>query len=589
MAQKKRKLIELSEEILRSNNVMTNNIMPKHIPCKFLNKEQEQAYHLFKTNSILIMTGSAGTGKALTLDSNLYSRVGPIKMKDVKVGDEIANPDGTFSKVTGVFPQGLKQVCRVYFSDETYVDCCEDHLWSVYHCDKKKKNLVIDTKYIETNCRRKDGKKVLSIPATKPVGFDRKNYIIPPYIMGILLAEGNLTNSNVAFSACESEIYERVSANLNDDYICKSGKTGFDHRIVKKKRSCKENIYKEDLRRLNLWGKYSHEKFIPKEYLFGSVDQRIALLQGMMDGDGTVDKKTGSANYCTTSFEMASDFCQLVYSLGGTTRIKRKEGSIKEDGSRYKVSYRCFLNLPPEIDIFFLERKKKLVRARTKYFPKRYIDRVERLELKEMQCIAVDHSECLYLTDNFTVTHNSHLAVMMAINHLLDDTNDCEKIWLCKPAVECEEHLGAIPGEISEKMSPYMVSLFDEVEKICKTGSLKKHICSKVQITPLAYLRGVNMNQVLICDEGQNATYRQLKMLLTRLSGHLAIDEYGNHVGAKLIITGDLDQTDLKGHKSGLQEIVDRLRDLPGVGIVNFSDDAIVRHPLIREIIRRLK
>lgn len=182
----------------------------------------------------------------------------------------------------------------------------------------------------------------------------------------------------------------------------------------------------------------------------------------------------------------------------------------------------------------------------------------------------------------------SYLAVLMAINHLLDEENNCQNIHVLKPIVEAGENLGSLPGEYTEKVAPYLVSIFDEVDKVCKSVCLRKYISSRVKITPLAYLRGINMNQVLICDEGQNATYKQLKMLLTRISGNLRIDDQGNHIGSKIIITGDLEQTDLKNN-SGLKEVTERLHDCPGIGIVNFSENAIVRHPLVAQILKRLK
>lgn len=375
----------------------------------------------------------------------------------------------------------------MHFSDETHVDCCNEHLWVVSHADNGWKNRVVDTSYLHENCRRSDGKRVLSINATKPVGFDRKEYVIPPYLMGILLAEGNMTNSNVVFTSCEQEIVQHVNELLSSGYVCKS--KGIDYRIVKAKQSSKSNIYKESLRELGIWGKYSYEKFIPECYLYGSVDQRIALLQGMMDGDGTVDKK-GGITYCTTSFEMINNFCQLIYSLGGSTRIKRKEGSIDSNGKLHRVSYRCHLNLPNEINIFLLTRKNRLRKLRSKYFPKRYIDRVEKLDKQQdMQCISVDHKDSLYLTDNYTVTHNTHLACAFAISEILNRRRS--RIILTRPIVESGEKLGFLPGTFDEKVDPYMLPLYDCMGKLVGwDGPEKEKIDRAVEKAPLAYMRG---------------------------------------------------------------------------------------------------
>lgn len=409
---------------------------------EFLNSEQKQAFELYQKNDIIFLLGPAGSGKALTLDSVLYKKDGPIKMKDVKVGDEIANPDGNFSKVTGVFPQGIKDVYRIYFSDQTHIDCCEDHLWLVNHCDNGWKNKVVTTSFIKKNCKRSDGKRLLSITCTNPVNFDRKNYYISPYLMGIILSEGSVTGSNLVFTTCEKEIYQKVTSELDENYCCKTN-FPYDHRIVKKEKSNLPNMYKDELKRLNVWNKKSYEKFIPKEYLHGSVDQRISLLQGLMDGDGYVSKK-GSVSYCSTSSNLINDVIQLVLSLGGSFRKIEKTGSLKENGERYRKSFICTINLPDEIKSFYLNRKKLRLTKRKKYFPKKYIDRVEVIGKKEMQCISVNHNRSLYLTDNYTVTHNTHLAAGFGIASVL--TKEKSKLILSRPVVEAGEHLGHLPG-----------------------------------------------------------------------------------------------------------------------------------------------
>ena len=402
---------------------------------------QKEYIRTVAENVITFCQGVPGSGKALTLNSKLFTKNGPITMGEVKIGDEIANPDGSFSKVSAIYPQGKRQVFRVYFSNDTYVDCCEEHLWEIKH-HREKNKIVVNTKYLMNNCRGHEDKRVLSIECTKPVNFDRKTYIIDPYLLGIIISEGNCTNGNVVFSTCESEILSKVGSLIDNNYTIKT-KEKLDHRIVKKQRSSKNNIYKEELKILGLWGKYSYEKRIPEIYKYGSIDQRIALLQGLMDGDGTVTKK-GSASYSTTSYGLAQDFCELVYSLGGTTRIRSKQGSLKTDGGRHRTSYRCHISLPNDISIFFLDRKKRKQTPRTKYFPKLYVDRVEKLGYKEMQCITVDHKNSLYLTDNYIPTHNTHIAVGMALEYLLD--HKVKKVVITRPIVEAGEKLGFLPG-----------------------------------------------------------------------------------------------------------------------------------------------
>lgn len=473
----------------------------RDVPVKSFNLEfkhgvQRLAWSIYQQHDILFMLGPAGTGKALSVDATLYSRTGPVKMGAVKIGDEIANPDGTFSKITGVYPQGKKTVYRVEFSDNTHVDCCEDHLWKVNSISDGWKGKVVDTKYILANYRTNSGRKKLYIETCKPVGFDRKSYDIPPYLMGILIAEGNFTNSNCVFSSADEEICDTISFQLKEGYCCKT--KGIDHRIVKTNRSNKPNFYKESLKNLGLWGKYSYEKSIPSNYLYGSVDQRIALLQGLMDGDGTVSKK-GDISYSTSSEQLAKDFCQLVYSLGGTTRLRVKEncGYKNKNGEfvECKNSFRCYVNLPQDIQMFLLSRKLRKVKARKKYFPKRYISNVIVLNDKvEMQCISVDHKDRLYLTDNFTVTHNTHLAMAFAIEEILNRQSDKKKIVLTRPVIEAGESLGYLPGTFDEKINPYMMPLWDCMQKIAgptHEGNKMRNLINKsYEVAPLAYMRG---------------------------------------------------------------------------------------------------
>jgi phosphate starvation-inducible protein PhoH len=568
---KKEKIIDLTNKpfIIDENKPsFKNRLKPR-------TNNQKDYIRSIVENTITFCQGSAGSGKALTLNSKLFTKNGPITMGQVKIGDEIANPDGSFSKVLAVYPQGKKQVFRVYFSNETYVDCCEEHLWSINQ-DRKKNKIIVNTKYLVENCKRHDGKRILSIECTKPVNFNRKEYMIDPYFMGILISEGGLTNYNLTFTSCEQQIYDRVASSIDEKYIIKT-KQNIDHRIVKKSRHFHKNLYKTELKSLGLWGKYSYEKYIPETYKYGSIDQRIALLQGLMDGDGTISKN-GSASYSTTSYKLAQDFCELIYSLGGTTRIKSKIGSLKQDGTRYRTSYRCHLSLPNDISIFFLDRKKIKQTPRIKYLPKLYIDRVEKLNYEEMQCITVDHKNSLYLTDNYIPTHNTHCAVGLAIEYLLDKKVD--KIIVTRPVVEAGEKIGYLPGKYEEKLFPYLLPIEDEINYFIGPAlntSLKLN--NKIEIVPLGFMRGRNFhNCFIVADECQNASYEQLKMLLTRIGQN-----------SKMVLTGDVSQSDLSRHlQGGFYEMMNNLNNVEAIGISTLTDSDIVRNPIIAKILAKL-
>ena len=152
-----------------------------------------------------------------------------------------------------------------------------------------------------------------------------------------------------------------------------------------------------------------------------------------------------------------------------------------------------------------------------------------------------------------------------------------KKIILTRPAVEAGESLGFLPGDLKEKVDPYLRPLYDALDDMIPAEKLQQFMTTRViEIAPLAFMRGRTLdNAFIILDEAQNCTTMQIKMFLTRLGP-----------SAKCIITGDLTQIDLPFHtKSGLKKAIEILDHLEGIGTVNLNADDVVRHRLVREII----
>jgi phosphate starvation-inducible PhoH-like protein len=175
-------------------------------------------------------------------------------------------------------------------------------------------------------------------------------------------------------------------------------------------------------------------------------------------------------------------------------------------------------------------------------------------------------------------TGKTHLAVYLAIKEMQEHNTRSRKrvdrIVITRPIVEAGEYLGALPGEVSEKVHPYMLPVYDCVSKMVNYSD--RFIEEHFEIAPLAYMRGRTFEHcVTILDEAQNCTIGQLTLFMTRLG-----------VGGKMIISGDTDQSDI-GIKSGLLPWAKSLRGCPGVGFVDFKEEDIVRHQLVREILRR--
>jgi phosphate starvation-inducible PhoH-like protein len=148
---------------------------------------------------------------------------------------------------------------------------------------------------------------------------------------------------------------------------------------------------------------------------------------------------------------------------------------------------------------------------------------------------------------------------------------------LCRPAVEAGERLGFLPGDIAEKVNPYLRPLLDAIEEMMPPEQVKRYLDNDIiELSPLAFMRGRTLNHsVIILDEGQNTTTTQMRMFLTRLG-----------LGSKIVVTGDVTQTDLpRTVRSGLADAAHRLRNIPEVAVVHLSNDDIVRHPLVQRIV----
>jgi phosphate starvation-inducible PhoH-like protein len=172
-------------------------------------------------------------------------------------------------------------------------------------------------------------------------------------------------------------------------------------------------------------------------------------------------------------------------------------------------------------------------------------------------------------------TGKTYLAVAAAVSLLRQRRVD--RLILSRPAVEAGEKLGFLPGDLREKVDPYLRPLYDALQDMLPEGKLEPRIESGlIEIAPLAYMRGRTLsNAVVILDEAQNTTPSQMKMFLTRLGEN-----------SRMVVTGDPSQTDLPpGMPSGLADAVDKLDGVPGIGIVRFDQGDIVRHPLVTEII----
>ena len=176
-------------------------------------------------------------------------------------------------------------------------------------------------------------------------------------------------------------------------------------------------------------------------------------------------------------------------------------------------------------------------------------------------------------------TGKTYTAVALAVRALKN--KEVRKIILTRPAVEAGENLGFLPGDLKEKLDPYMQPLYDALQDMIPAEKLAEYLEERViQIAPLAFMRGRTLDKAfVILDEGQNTTEGQMKMFLTRMGKT-----------AKFVVTGDVSQIDLPGHqKSGLKKAIEVLDSVKGIGFVHLDDKDVIRHKLVTRIINAFK
>ncbi len=301
--------------------------------------------------------------------------------------------------------------------------------------------------------------------------------------------------------------------------------------------------------------------------------ERIALLVGELNGNLKLIEKSFSVKIFHKGDEVkitgnekdikhASDAILDLYNL------TKKNIEISKEAVHLTIQSHLNLSLskkPEVIDTDIqIRTPKKIVRPRGGN-QQSYIKNINKYEI------------------NFGIgdagTGKTYIAVAAAVEALLSDK--VQRIVLIRPAVEAGEKLGFLPGDLSQKVDPYLRPLYDGLYEMLGIEKTTKLIEKEViEVAPLAYLRGRTLNNsFIIMDESQNTTVEQMKMVLTRIG-----------FGSQAVINGDLTQIDLPKHiTSGLDHVIHVLKETDGIGITRFSSNDVVRHPLVRKIIDAYK
>lgn len=565
--------------------------------CIELTPKQIELYKGIRNSILTVCQGPAGTSKAQPLTSPILTPNGWTTMGDIEIGDRVISVDGTSTIVIGIFPQGEKDIWELTFSDGSKVECCSDHLWftqtekdrnnrkwtkvsngirSRYKSEKD--GSVKTTLDIVETLFTKRGRINHTIPIVSPVVFNEQEVEIDPYIFGCLIGDGCF-RSRIGFTSADKEIIDSIFDIIkNDDEINLSQRNNYDY-VFTKEKTKKSNKYKSYLIKLGLWNKLSNEKFIPDNYKFNSIENRIKLLNGLMDTDGSVSKDGLSVSFCSTSFKLINDVKEIVRSLGGiaTDRTPRNESyTYKGEKMIGMTSYTISITMNPDINPFSLKRKKDRVIPKTKYKPTRYIISANLIGKKESKCIKIEHPTHLYITNDYIVTHNTFTACYTSLALLAD--NKIDQIILTKPIQESGENLGFLPGTVEEKVDPYMKSYFSNFEKIIGKPTFEwLKLTEQIIVEPLAYMRGTTYDRsVMLLDEAQNCTMTQLMLWVTRL---------GND--SKAILMGDVSQYDIKKKDSRFLDFINLIGDVNNVNNFKFNVEDIVRNKFLIDIVDR--
>lgn len=414
----------LNEYDIEITGTYEKDTSSSEIPDSFKFKT-EPYFHQFDglkyglANSTFLLGDDQGLGKALSLDTKIYTPNGYKLMKDILVGDLVFNKKGDPVKVIGTYYHSNVKMYRITFSDGVSINCCEDHLWEINTIHGKS---VVDTKWFLKKDQfgrvRADNLKVAGIykyyiDKCQPVKFNERSVYLDPYVIGCLLGDGGLTGSSIGFTSNDKDIVNRVNKLLPVDYELSCSKSMADnsYNIVKVSRGSKENKVKSYLKNIGLMGRGSHEKFIPEDYLYNSVQNRKDLLAGLIDTDGYVSKDN-LVQYTTVSKRLCEDVVLLVESLGGIASISDKVA--KYNGKETSICYTITIRFDNPENLCYLSRKNKLLKRR-KFKPRRNIIKIERVEDGPAKCITVDDEEHLYLAEHFVVTHNTKQTIDIAV------------------------------------------------------------------------------------------------------------------------------------------------------------------------------
>lgn len=388
------------------------------------------------------ITGEAGTNigrggrksiffkdEALPVHEKIMTPGGWVKNGLLKVGDFVVSEKGKPSKITHINDCGFQKTYKMTFNDGTFLYSSPNHLWSVRKKIGKKEILVLRTKEIYKDFKyipeKSSPQYRYEILNCEPVEFEKKEYYLHPYVLGALLGDGNVSQvpDNCAKITTKNKNLSNKISSLLPENVILSTTNNIEHRIVDKLNG-KGNNHRSRARQLivasGIAGKLAHDKYIPDNYLYGCIEDRWSLLNGLMDTDGSASNN-GLPSYHTSSILLAENIRFLGESLGASVTM-----DVKKDKREYKDQYVLFFKFKKGVNPFSISPKKDCFKER-KNTHNRVILNVEEAFTQKSRCITIDNETGLYLTKHCIPTHNSaHYEQAEVIESALGDNTNVQ-------------------------------------------------------------------------------------------------------------------------------------------------------------------
>jgi hypothetical protein len=385
--------------------------------------------------NVIVVAGESNSGKGHPHGTKILTDTGWKNVEDLSIGECMYSENGEPITLLNIFHRGIQECYKFTFNDGTSIETDKEHIWSVLHgygrIHKTTGHGNINKKFGEYQLKTTneivqycgcgtvpEGKRFV-LPQLKPIQFKERSVPLNPYLVGVLLGDGGLTESTIRISSVDQEILDSfTTAGFKLDH-----ENGCDYRILGMVPIIKS---------LNLWGLKSNQKFVPSEYLFNTVENRVDVLSGLLDSDGYITKDRVAIEFVSVSKQLADDVVFLVRSLGGRAVCSSKQTTYTHNGNKMngQQAYRVSIKMN-NICPFKLKRKAEQHAAGIKRDGK-IIRSIEHAGEKETICLMVSNPTGLYVAKDFIITHNTAFCLRTAllnrdrfpINYLSSEMND---------------------------------------------------------------------------------------------------------------------------------------------------------------------